>query len=102
MSGLRVQLRDVSDGDILIPLALILAGRETEGADHYLARLEETLSKVAKHGGYNAVGNANSRVVVAVPSAKLLQTELAFHTLVTIAGVVGFLLPASHYSKNLL
>ena len=93
---------NVGDGDILIPLALILAGRETEGAEHYLARLEETLGKVAKHGGYNAVGNTDGRIVVTVPSAKLLQTELAFHTLVTIAGVVGFLLPASHYSKNLL
>ena len=93
---------DIGDGDILIPLALILAGRETERSKHYFVRLEETLGKVAKHGGYNAVGNTNSRVVIAVPPAKLLQTELTFHTLVTITGVVGFLLTASHYSKNLL
>ena len=81
---------DVGDGDILIPLALILAGRETEGAEHHLPWLEETLGKGAKQGGYNAVGNANSRVVVAVPPTKLLQTNLTFLTLVTIAGVVGF------------
>ena len=93
---------DIGDGYILIPLALILAGRETEGCKHYLVGLEKTLGKVAKQGGHNAVGNANSRIVIAVPPAKLLQTELAFHTLVTIAGVVGFLLTASHYSKNLL
>ena len=81
---------DIGDGDILIPLALILAGRETKGGKHYLVRLEETLGKVAKQGGYNAVGNASGLVVVTVPPAKLLQTDLTFLTLVTIAGVVGF------------
>ena len=93
---------DVGDGDVLIPLALILAGRETEGSQDHLVGVEEALGQIPEKGTHNAVRNANSRVVVAVPSAKLLQTELAFHTLVTIAGVVGFLLPASHYSKNLL
>ena len=86
--------------DVLIPLALVLAGGETEGGKHYLIGLEETLSKVAKHGGYNAVGDSSGLVVVAVPTAKLLKTELAFLGLVTGGSGVGLDFVTSHYTKS--
>ena len=93
---------DVGDGDILIPLALILAGRETESSQDHLVGIEEALGQIPEKGTHNAVRDSDGLIVIAVPPAKLLQTKLAFHTLVTIAGVVGFLLTASHYTKNLL
>ena len=80
---------NVGDGDILIPLALILAGRETECGQDHLVGIEHTLGKVAKQGGHNAVGDSDGLIVIAVPTAKLLQTELAFLGLIPATGCVG-------------
>lgn len=74
---------NVSNCDILIPLALILAGGETEGSQDDVVRMKETLGKVAKHGGDNAVGDTNGLIVVAVPTTELLKSELALLGLVS-------------------
>ena len=92
---------NINDGDILVPGALVLAGGEPEGGKDNLVGVEHTLGKVAKHGGYNAVGDSSGRVVVAVPSAKLLKPHLPLLTLVTTAGGVTLLLTAGHDSENL-
>ena len=74
---------NVNDGYVLEPGALVLAGGESEGGQDDVVRMKETLGKVAEHGGDNAVGDANGRVVVAVPTAELLKSELALLGLIT-------------------
>ena len=86
--------------DVLIPLALVLAGGETEGGEDDLVGMKETLGKVAEHGGDNAVRDTDGLVVVAVPTAKLLKTELAFLGLVTGGSCVGLDFVTSHYTKS--
>ena len=92
---------DVGDGDILIPLALILAGRETEGSQDHLVGIEEALGQIPEKGTHNAVRDSDGLIVIAVPPAKLLQPELAFLGLIPTTGCVGLLFTASHYTKNL-
>ena len=74
---------NIGDSDVLIPLALVLAGGETEGGKDDVVGIEHTLGKVAEHGGDNAVRDAGGLIVVAVPTTKLLQTELALLGLIT-------------------
>ena len=74
---------NIGDGDVLIPLALVLAGGETKGGKDDVVGMKETLGKVAEHGGDNAVRDTNGLVVIAVPTAELLKSELALLGLVT-------------------
>ena len=74
---------NIGDGDVLIPLALVLAGGETKGGKDDVVGIEHTLGKVAEHGGDNAVRDTDGLVVVAVPTAELLKSKLALLGLVT-------------------
>jgi len=74
---------DIHNCYILEPGALVLAGGEAQGGEDDVVRMKEALGKVAEHGGNNAVRDTNGLVVVAVPTAELLQTELALLGLIT-------------------
>ena len=92
---------NVGDGDVLIPLALIFAGRETEGSQDHLVGVEEALGQIPEKGTHNAVRDSDGLIIIAVPPAKLLQPELAFLGLIPTTGCVGLLLTARHYTKDL-
>ncbi len=79
---------------------MILTGGESEGGEDDLIGIKHTLGKVAEHGGDNAVRDTDGLVVVAVPTAKLLKTELAFLGLITGGSGVGLDFAASHYAKS--
>ena len=74
---------NVGDGNVLEPGTLILAGGESEGGQDDVVRMKEALGKVAEHGGDNAVGDTDGLVVIAVPTAELLKSELALLGLIT-------------------
>ena len=67
---------NVGDVDVLIPVALVFADGEPQGASDELALVEVALGKLAHEGGDDGVRQA-SGCVVARPASELLQTDEA-------------------------